>query len=703
MPVAELNRVGKTTATQLEKIGVKTIKDLLCHYPFRYEDYSQILTIKEFKTQRNGTIKVKIDLIANRRSPRKKMMLTEAIVSDQTGSLQVVWFNQGFLSKNIKSGQEIYLAGKIENANHGLQLINPSYEICSNQKPIHTGRLIPIYPTTTRLTQKQIRFLVAQSLKINNNINDWLPLSVKNQYQLVEFLFAIQQIHFPKNRKTLTQARERLKFDELFLLQLKNQIIREKIKKEKAPAIEFKLEETKKFVDSLPFKLTDEQRKASWEIINDLKKENRMNRLLEGDVASGKTIVAVISCLNVILNDYQVAYMTPTEILAKQQFQNISNLLQKFKFPVGLFTRTNSFFYDPKSRKNVKITRKDIFQKISSGEIKIIIGTHSLLGSSGKKSRLKLKFKNLGLTIVDEQHRFGVKQRYNLTKLESKNNLSAHFLSLTATPIPRSIALILYGDLDLSIIKKMPPGRKKIITKIVESYQKSDTYQFIQKEIAKGRQAFVICPLINPSLSSPLNSSQINKLETKSVKEEYHKLSQNIFPNLKIDFIHGKLKNEEKEKIMEDFNSGKTNVLISTTVVEVGIDVPNATIMIIKGSEHFGLAQLYQLRGRIGRGSDQSYCFLFAENEMPIKTKIRIEALLKAKDGFELAQKDLELRGPGEIFSTEQSGFLNSLKIAKLTDIDLNKKARLAAQSVNKNYPDLMEKIKKSIDIIHLE
>lgn len=703
MPVAELNRVGKTTATQLERIGIKTIKDLLWHYPFRYEDYSQLLTIQEFKTQRAGTIKAKIDLIANRRSPRKKMMLTEAIVSDQTGSLQVVWFNQGFLSKNIKSGQKIYLAGKIENANHGLQLINPSYEICSNQKPIHTGGLIPIYPTTTRLTQKQIRFLISQSLRINDNINDWLPLSVKNQYQLVDLFFALQQIHFPKSQKTLIQAQERLKFDELFLLQLKNQIIREKIKKEKSPSIEFKLEETKKFVDSLPFKLTDEQRKASWEIIGDLKKGNRMNRLLEGDVGSGKTIVAVISCLNVILNDYQVAYMTPTEILARQQFQNISNLLRKFKFPVGLFTRTSSSFYDPKSRKNIKITKKDILQKISNGEIKMIIGTHSLLGSNRKKSSLNLKFKNLGLTIIDEQHRFGVKQRHGLTKLESENNLSAHFLSLTATPIPRSIALILYGDLDLSIIKKVPPGRKKIITKIVESNQKSDTYQFIREEIAKGRQAFVICPLIDPSSPSLLNSNQINRLETKSVKEEYHKLSQSIFPNLKIDFIHGKLKNEEKEKIMEDFNSGKINILISTTVVEVGIDVPNATIMIINGAERFGLAQLYQLRGRVGRGSDQSYCFLFANEEMPIKTKTRLEALLEAKDGFGLAQKDLELRGPGEVFSTEQSGFMNSLKIAKLTDVDLNEKARSAAQKAKKNYPNLMKKIKESIDIMHLE
>jgi len=702
MPVSELNRVGKTTATHLKRIGIKTIKDLLAHYPFRYEDYSQILTVEEFKTQKTGTIRVKINLIANRRFSRKKMILTEAIVSDKTGSLQVVWFNQGFLTKNITPNQEIYLSGKIDNANHGLQLINPSYEICTNRKPIHTGGLIPIYPTTARLTQKQIRFLISQALKISSNMKDWLPLSIRNQYQLINLPIAIRQIHFPENKKGLEQAQQRLKFNELFLLQLKNQIIRKKRKKEKAPLIKFKLEETKKFVKSLPFKLTNEQRKTSWEIINDLKSGNKMNRLLEGDVGSGKTVVAIISCLNVVLNNYQVAYMVPTEILAKQQFQNISSLLQKFQIKIGLLTRTNALIYNPKLRKSIKTTKQNLFKKISNGNIKIIVGTHSIIEPKRKKSTQKIKFENLGLTIVDEQHRFGVKQRYGLTKLQNENNLSAHFLSLTATPIPRSVALTLYGDLDLSIINKMPPGRKKIITKIVESSQKMNTYQFIQKEIKKGRQAFVICPLINPSVSLIYNYDQANKLGAKSVREEYQKLSQDIFPNLKIGFIHGKLKNEEKEKVMEAFTSQKIKILISTTIVEVGIDVPNATMMIIKGAEHFGLAQLYQLRGRIGRGSDQSYCFLFVENEGP-KTKKRLEALLTAKNGFELAQKDLELRGPGEIFSTEQSGFLNSLKIAKLTDTKLIQKTKLAAQRVMKDYPDLVKKIKKSIDTMHSE
>jgi len=695
MPVSGLNRVGKTTENQLKKIGIKTIRDLLAHYPSRYEDYSQILTIEEFKTHKTGTIKARVNLIANRRFYKKKMILTEAIVSDKTGSLQVVWFNQGFLAKTIKPGEKIYLAGKIDNTNHGLQLINPSYEICANRKPIHTSGIIPVYPTTAHLTQKQIRFLMSQALKISGNIKDWLPLPVKKQYQLVSLDFAIKQIHFPENKKTLKYAQQRLKFDELFLLQLKNQIIRKKIKSEKAPSIEFKLKETKKFVKSLPFKLTNGQRKASWEIINDLKKENRMNRLLEGDVGSGKTIVVLISCLNVVLNNYQVVYMLPTEILAKQQFQNISNLLQKFQIKIGLLTRTNAIIYNPKSQKNTKTTKHNFIKKISNGEIKIIVGTHSIIAS-------KIKFKNLGLAIVDEQHRFGVKQRHSLTKLQNENNLSTHFLSLTATPIPRSIALTLYSDLDLSIIDKMPPGRKKIKTKIIETKQKMNAYQFVKKEIKKGRQAFVICPLINPSVSASHSHNKNNKLETKSVKEEYQKLSRDIFPDIKIGFVHGKLKNEEKEKIMEDFILQKIKILVSTNMVGVGIDIPNATIMIIKNAERFGLAQLYQLRGRIGRGANQSYCFLFIENKEP-KTKERINALLKAKNGFELAQKDLELRGPGEFFDIEQSGLMNSLKIAKLTDIELMKKTRLAAIKTIKDYPNLIEKIKKSINITHLE
>ncbi|MBL7141501.1 ATP-dependent DNA helicase RecG [Patescibacteria group bacterium] len=715
-PISELTRVGKTTAKQMEKLDIKTAGDLLSHYPFRYDDYSKILSIKDLKAKKSGTIKAKINLIANHRSPRKKMVITEAIVSDQTDSIKVIWFNQPFLTKALKSGQQVYLAGKIDYDDYyGLQLTNPSYELYKDRSPIHTGRLVPIYSTTSNLSQKQIRFLIRQTLPVIQEIQDWLPRTIRIKYNLTSLCFALEQIHFPQNKKWLEKSIHRLKFDELFLIQVRNQLIRQKIKSRTAPLIKFKLEKTKKFVKSLPFKLTDPQRKSSWEIINDLGKNSPMNRLLEGDVGSGKTIVAVIAILNTILNHYQVAYMAPTEILAEQHFKNITELfaplkknsLTEFKkFRIALLTRENiktnpapeprrraSSLRDKQARcgagKSKKIKKSELLKQISLGKIDLVIGTHALIQE-------KIKFKNLGLAIIDEQHRFGVEQRSAL--IQQSTNYSPHFLSMTATPIPRSVALTLYGDLDLSIIDQLPPGRKKVITKIVGPEKIKDVYQFIRTEIKKGHQIFITCPLIDPS----------DKLGVKSVKEEFKKLSEKIFPDFEIALLHGKLKTNQKGKIMKDFVENKINILISTTVVEVGIDVPNASIMIIEGAERFGLAQLYQLRGRIGRSPHQSYCFLFLESKGK-KAKKRLQALLTAKNGFELAEKDLQLRGPGEIFGTGQSGFLANLKIAKLSDVEIIKQAQQAGQQIFqqgldlKEYPLLKNKIDELIQITHLE
>ncbi len=696
-PITELTRVGKTIAWQMGKLEIKTAGNLLTHYPFRYDDYSKILTIKDLKTEKTGTVKVKINLIANHRSPRKKMIITEAIVSDQTDSLKVIWFNQGFLTKTLKSGQQVYLAGKIDDDNYyGLQLTNPSYELCKDKNPIHTGRLVPIYPSTTKLSQKQIRFLTRQILPLIQEIPDWLPREIKIKYNLISLSVALEQIHFPQNKLWLEKAIHRLKFDELFLIQSQNQLIRQRIKNREAFPIKFKLKETKKFVQNLDFKLTEAQRKTSWEIINDIKKNLPMNRLLEGDVGSGKTIVAVIAILNALLNKYQAAYMAPTEILAEQHFKNIIELftplrdksLTGFKnFKIALLTRNNA-----KINSGRKIKKTELLKQLALGKIDLIIGTHSLIQE-------KIKLKRLSLAIIDEQHRFGVTQRAKLINQSGKEKTkSPHFLSITATPIPRSMALTLYGDLDLSIIDQIPLGRKKIITKIIKLDEIKQTYQFIKKEISKGHQAFVVCPLIDPS----------DKLGVKSVKEEYEKLSKHIFPNLKIALLHGKLKSEQKEKIMKDFNKNKINILVSTTVIEVGIDIPNASIMVIKGSERFGLAQLYQLRGRVGRSQNQSYCFLFVENEGE-KVQKRLQILLQAKNGFELAEKDLELRGPGEIFSTEQSGFSTNLKIARLSDFKIIKETRETANLIFKQdfklkkYPLLEKKINESIKITHLE
>ncbi len=728
--ITELTRVGKAIARQMEKLGIKTAGDLLIHYPFRYDDYSAIFNIKELKTKKSGTIRARINLVANHRSPRKRIVITEAIVSDKTDSLKVIWFNQPFLTKTLKSGQEVYLAGKIDyDEYYGLQLTNPSYEICNQKDPIHTGRLVPIYPSTSRLSQKQIRFLIRQTLPLAQNIQDWLPREIRTRYELTSLSFALEQIHFPQNQKWLEKAAHRLKFDELFLVQTRNQLVREKIKGRQAIKIELKTEEIKNFVQSLPFKLTDSQRKAAWEIVNDLKKETPMNRLLEGDVGSGKTVVAAIAILNTLINNYQVAYMVPTEILAEQHFKNISKLFEKYPFNIALLTReiiqTNSVPGQARRKAGKKENKGKILEKISQGKINLVIGTHSLISASSAEKpassadkQKNVKFKNLALAITDEQHRFGVAQRAKLIQqsppearpggasasggdsplAESPKNISPHFLSMTATPIPRSVALTLYGDLDISIITQVPPGRKPIITKIIGPEEIKNVYEFTKKEIENGRQAFITCPLIDPS----------DKLGVKSVKEEYKKISENVFPDFNIGLLHGKLKSDQIEKIMKDFSENKINLLISTTVVEVGIDVPNASVMIIEGAERFGLAQLYQLRGRIGRSSQQSHCFLFLENNGE-KVKKRLLALLQAKNGFELAEKDLELRGPGEIFGTEQSGFSGDLKIAKLSDVRIIKEAREMAKQLFeypsnlKKYPLLQKKINESIQITHLE
>jgi len=706
-PLSQLTRVGKTTAKQLKKLGLKTVQDLICHYPFRYDDYSKILTIAELKAKKSGTIRAKINLVANHRSPRKRMIITEAIVSDQTDSLKVIWFNQPYLARIFKSGQKIYLAGRIDYDDHyGLQLLNPSYEI-TDKIPIHTGRLVPVYPTTARLSQKQIRFLIRQALSLSQEIEDWLPRQIRNQYNLTGISFALEQIHFPQNAKWLNRAGHRLKFDELFLIQGRNHLIRQENKNLKARAIKFKLRQTKDFVKNLPFKLTTGQRKTAWEIIQDINKDSPMNRLLQGDVGSGKTIPAVIAILNTLLDHYQSTYLAPTEILAEQHFKTISNLLKNFPFTIGLLTRENILLRETKSDENMKIKKSEILKKIIQGKINLVIGTHALIQE-------KVKFKKLALAVVDEQHRFGVAQRAALVKQSSMANgqIAPHLLSMTATPIPRSVALTLYGDLDLSIIDEMPPGRKKIITKIVKPNEVENVYRFVKSEIEKKRQIFVICPLIDPS----------DKLGIKSVKEEYIKLSEKIFPDFKLGFLHGKLKSDRKEKIMKDFAQNKISILISTTVVEVGIDIPNASIMIIQGAERFGLAQLYQLRGRIGRNQHQSYCFLFLgsgndyaadrENSATEETgraRQRLKALLTAENGLELAEKDLEMRGPGQIFGSKQSGFLTDLKIAKLSDTETIKQTQQAANQIfnqdptlNK-YPLLKNKINELIQITHLE
>lgn len=664
--LSTLTGVGPALSKKLERLDLTTIRDLLFYYPSRYDDFSQIVKIDQLQIGVPATIQGRLEMIANRRARGRKLNLTEAIISDQSDSIRVTWFNQPFLTKSLKVGDVLSISGEPSFFLNALQFSNPSCEKIK-ETTLHTGRLVPVYPITEGLTQKQLRWVAKMATGRARQLTDWLPTEIIQTNNLISLPEAITQIHFPDTLEKLTQAQTRLKFDELFILQLKNQYLRRQWQKFQAPHLNFQENATQKFVTTLPFKLTQAQRKTAWEILGDLKQSRPMNRLLEGEVGSGKTLVAAIAILNTALNGYQSVIMAPTEILAQQHFQTFKKLFQTWGFELALLTGSTKI-------STLETKPAQILKDLQQGKIKIVIGTHALLSE-------KIKFANLALVIVDEQHRFGVNQRGQIPQQWLENspaNTYPHFLSMTATPIPRSLALTVFGDLDVSIIDELPIGRQKILTKIVTPEKRSEAYDFIRAQIQNGRQAFVVCPLIDPS----------DKLGSKSVTTEYKKLSQEIFPDLKIAQLHGKIKNAEKIKILQDFTTNKTQILVSTTVIEVGIDFPNATLMLIEGGERFGLAQLYQLRGRVGRGEHQSYCLIFSE-ETASKSLDRLNALVKAKNGFELAERDLELRGPGEVFGQKQSGFLAELKIAKITDQELNLKARQAAESFMEKDPSL--------------
>lgn len=683
--IGSLNKVGKTTSLKLHRLGIFTVQDLLHHFPFRYEDYSRITEINNLKEGESVTIKGVIELIANRRI-RNRKIITEALVSDNSGSIRLVWFNQPFLIKNLETGDQVFVSGTVKRDMLGPQFVSPSYEKVGIRS-IHTGRLVPMYPLTDGVSQKQLRFLVEQSLQAAINIADWLPEEIKTENKFISLPAAIREIHFPQNNEEIKAATDRLKFDELFLVQLRAELSRLEKGASTAPALIFHEEEIKKFVASLPFTLTKDQKVAAWEILQNISGKEPMNRLLSGDVGSGKTVVAAIALYNTALSGFQGIMMAPTEILATQHFTSVTKLLPLQR--VALFTRSNQLFFENGLVK--EITKKELTKKIENGETEIILGTHALLSEG-------VEFKKIGIVIVDEQHRFGVVQR----KVIKEKGEGVHFLSMTATPIPRSLALMLYGDLDISQIKELPSGRKPIMTRLVEQKKREAAYDFIKKEVKKGRQIFVVCPLIENATPAD---------DKKSVLSEYKKLSEKTFPELRVAYLHGRLPakskpggERSKTEIMAEFKDGKIDILVSTSVIEVGVDVPNASIMMIEGAERFGLAQLHQFRGRVGRGAEQSYCLLFTETDTQ-KSKERLEYFEKHQNGFELAEKDLELRGPGEVYGTNQSGMMQ-LRLAKITDIEIMKKARVSAQTVAQKisaYPLLEKKMKDWEATYHLE
>ena len=741
--ITNITRVGKTTANQLKRLGIETVQALLFYFPFRYDDFSKLTPIDKLQAGMSANIVGKIELIQNKRSPRKRMYITEALVSDEHETIKVIWFNQPFIARNLRVGDRVSLAGKVEDDYSGFVMRSPIYEKISYPTPplirggnkregYHTQGLVPNYHLTANLTQKQIRFLIKQVIGMANKVADWLPTEIKNTLRMLDLAEAITKIHFPKTQNDIEQARKRLAFNELFLIQLQSQLIRRDIKSCVSSSAPFREKEIKKFVDSLPFKLTNAQRKVAWEILQDIAADKPMSRLLEGDVGSGKTVVAVMAMLNAALNKKQAVLMVPTEILANQHFESVSKLLAGFDVRVGLLTRSarrlntktpaSPTSQGGQKHKNTKtnISKKQIVEMVKNGEVDIIIGTHALIQED-------VEFKNLALAIIDEQHRFGVEQRKALAEKSKHNKYPTsdipasqrgerhqisempHLLSMTATPIPRSLALALYGDLDISIIDEMPKNRKKISTFVVPEAKRQDAYKFIRAQINQGRQIFVICPLIDFS----------DKLGVRSVKDEFKKLDEQVFPDLEIGFLHGRMKPKEKERIMQDFLDNKIKILVSTSVVEVGIDVPNATIMMIEGADRFGLAQLHQFRGRVGRSEHKSYCFLFfdrsdfvgrRDSEIVPSDKIlkRLQSLVNCNDGFALAKMDLKFRGPGQVYGTAQKGF-PKLKIATLFDYQLMKQARdEAVKLIDKDdsldsWPELKKKLGELENTAHLE
>jgi len=687
----------------LRKLGLKTICDLLFYFPSRYENFSERKNIIDLKEGDKTTIYGKISDLKMEKSWQRKMPLSHAIISDFTGTINAVWFYQPYVANILRIGDKVALTGKIGRNKTGLYIANPSYEKINSYEALGKGAaLLAIYPETTGITSRWLRFAIQKILKtIAEFPADPIPPETLNQYHLPSLKSALIFIHTPQKLSDAEAARKRFSFEEVFFIQLSH--LKQRVEHKKKHSFDIKIGEKDlhNFLSIFPFELTSAQKKAINCIVADLQKDRPMSRLLEGDAGSGKTAVAVAATYAVVNNGLQVAYMAPTEILSQQHFQSFINYFSQLRLTtkVGLLTSTQVAKFPSKIKTNeaTHISKAQLLKWVANGEIPILIGTHSLIQS-------KVKFKNLALVIIDEQHRFGTKQRARLvhqpaTLTEQRGRLEQpipHLLSMTATPIPRTLALTIYSDLDLSLLDEMPPGRQKIITKIMEPSQCHNAYEQIRQEIKNGRQAYVICPLI-----------ESGKLEAKNVTDEARRLQKDIFPEFKIGLLHGKMLPKEKEKILNEFRKNKIQILTATSVIEVGIDVPNATMIIIEGAERFGLAQLHQLRGRVMRSIYQPYCFILSGSRSQ-KTKERLNALLSAKNGFELAEYDLRFRGPGELAGMRQWG-ISDIAMEALKNMKMVEASRLESQKILENDPDLknhpliLEKIKSQKNNIHFE
>lgn len=688
-PLKELSPVFRMKAKLLTKLGIEIVEDLLLYAPFRYEDSSLTSKINILQAGESITIKGAVMQTSNIFTRKRGLTMQKVTVDDGTGRIDCIFFNQKFILNNIHKDDFLSASGRVQIFGRKKSLIVKNYEVLEdlNSVPIHTGRIVPVYSQTQGLSAKWIRGRIKFILdKIS--LEEYLPQPVIKQNNLMPFEAALNAIHFPRNFSDAESAVKRLSFDELFQKHLAS-LKRKKEWEEKQKGTPFEIEKylikIDELIKDLSFELTSSQKKALAEICEDLKKSIPMNRLLEGDVGSGKTIVATIAMYLAYLNGFQSALMAPTEILANQHFETIRTILEPFGVQVQLFTgsRKPAKTKDSKLKTEKKDHRSEVLGPMST--FNIAIGTHALIQS-------KVSFEKLGLVVIDEQQRFGVEQRA-IIREKGKN---PHLVTMTATPIPRTIFLTIYADLSLSVLSEMPKGRKKIKTWLVPEEKRENAYKWIEKKVTpdligvkkEKSQVFIVCPFIEPS--ETLNT-------VKAAKEEFDRLKKDIFPNSKLGLLHGRMKSQEKEKCVQDFREGKINILVATPVIEVGIDIPTADIIVIEAAERFGLAQLHQLRGRVGRGEKESFCLLFSGSNSD-KTKERLTLLQTLNDGTKLAEADLKLRGPGEMFGTMQHG-IPGLKIASFSDYELIKKSREAAEEIFPNlssYPNLIQKVEET-------
>ena len=706
-PLTNELRLNEYQKRALFNIGLKTVKDLLWHFPFRYEEFAASSSIADLTEGTNATISGKILDTKIGKTWRRKMNIAEAVLSDGTGEINLIWFHQPYMARMLKVEDTIAATGKIQKnkpshqsggeGKKGFYIANPTYEKINPDELKKTQGLIPIYPETRGISSRWLRFVIRKILKKvleEKKLKDPIPDFILERYHLPPLSNSLIYIHAPKNLKDAEAGRKRFAFEEVFAIQLSR--LKQRMQYEKQPCFSIKPDETNldKFIAGFSFDLTSAQKKAIDAILADFQKKSPMARLLEGDVGSGKTVVAAATALNAIKAGYQVTYMAPTEVLSRQHFKSFMEYFTPFGIKIGLITSSECLKFPSKAYpgKPTHISKSQLLKWVASGEIPVLIGTHSLIQKG-------VKFKNLAYVIIDEQHRFGTNQRQQL----AKKSVAPHLLSMTATPIPRTLALTIYGDLDLTLLDEMPPGRKNIITKIVSPKNRQMTYDFIREEIKGEHQAYVICPRIEEKS----DSKSLISLTMKSVKAEYGKLSKEIFPEYPIAMLHGQMLPKEKEEIMNNFRANKIKILVATSVIEVGIDVPNATAIIIEGAERFGLSQLHQLRGRVMRSCHQPYCFLFTGTNS-IKAMNRLKALLSAKNGFELAEYDLKFRGSGELSGRKQWG-ISDVGMEALKNLKMVEAARTEAQSLLKkdpqlkSWPLLQEKISQQNSEIHFE